>query len=162
MRAGTLERSSRSSGRGTFDGLPSDEGGHGGDSGWAVLARARDDIDAHLLAGRLLNAGVDSRAVTDRTAPGAWLHGGSNPWAPVTIMVRKFQLEDARLVLAEISLDAPSAGSASSESSIRWNRSAWWLAAVLLGGLFTAVAVADAARPASCRTVCSQPHPSQR
>ena len=32
-------------------------GGHGG-SGWVVLIKARHDIDAHLLTGRLAEAGI--------------------------------------------------------------------------------------------------------
>jgi Putative prokaryotic signal transducing protein len=89
---------------------PSLTKGGGGGSGWVELASARDDIDAHLLEGRLHEAGIETRAIKDRRAPGAWLYGGSNPWAPVTIFVRRFQLENARLVLAEISFMAPNPG----------------------------------------------------
>lgn len=103
----------------------------GGGSGWVELTRARDDIDAHLLEGRLNEAGIETRAIKDRLAPGAWLHGGSNPWAPVTILVRRFQLEDAQLVMAEISLAAPEARVPSAPASpglpLKW----WLLAAAL-------------------------------
>jgi hypothetical protein len=69
------------------------------------LITARNTIDAHLLIGRLTEAGIETKAVPDRSAPGAWLLGGSNPWAPVTVWVQRAQRDAARLVLAEISLD---------------------------------------------------------
>ena len=77
----------------------------GGGSDWVILMRAANDIDAHLLCGRLKHAGVEYRGVKDRYAPGAWLIGGSNPWAPVVVYVKRFQLEDARIVLAEIAYE---------------------------------------------------------
>lgn len=77
-------------------------GDGGGGSGWTRLAVASNDIEAHLLEGCLLEAGIETRTVKDRTAPGAWLMGGSNPWAPVEVHVRRFQLDDARLVLLEV------------------------------------------------------------
>jgi hypothetical protein len=100
------------------------------------LFKAENYIDAHLLAGRLTDAGVETATVVDRVTPGAWLFGGSNPWAPVTVFVRRFQLEDARVVLAEISLglDLP-------EPSPRTHRRGygvlWWVLALALGTLFT-------------------------
>ena len=78
----------------------------GGDQSWVELLKASDDIEAHLLGGRLLEAGIEARNVKDRSGP-AWMYGGSNPWAPVTILVRRAELEAARLVLAEISWSAP-------------------------------------------------------
>ncbi len=81
----------------------------GGGSGWVTLATAANDIEAHLLVGRLGEAGVDVHVLKDRSAPGAWLYGGANPWAPVHVLVRKLQLDEARLVLAEISFEAPPA-----------------------------------------------------
>jgi hypothetical protein len=118
-------------------------GGGGGD--WVELIQARDDIDAHLLLGRLAGAGVDARTVKDRHAPGAWLYGGSDPWAPVVVLVRRIQLDDARLVLARISFDAPSA---SPPEEVVWAPGAtlrWWIAAVALGLVLTATAVAQVA-----------------
>ncbi len=73
--------------------------GGGGGSGWIQLVKAADDIEAHLLAGRLAEAGIEVQTLPDRAAPGAWLYGGSNPWAPVRVLVRRRQLEEARLVL---------------------------------------------------------------
>ncbi|HEY7874927.1 MAG TPA: DUF2007 domain-containing protein [Actinomycetota bacterium] len=115
----------------------------GGGSGWVELIRARGDIDAHLLVGRLVEAGVETRTVKDRSAPWAWMHAGSNPWAPVSILVRRMQLEDARLVLAEISFTLPPAPPRSVETGARGWRGPvlWWSAALALGAIFTAVAL---------------------
>lgn len=113
-----------------LDGL----GGHG-DSRWAVLVKARHDIDAHLLAGRLAEAGIESRTLKDVSAPGAWMYGGSNPWAPVSVLVRKLDLDDARLVLAEISYEGPTADQLAKQVAER-HRSfpvVWWVTALLLG-----------------------------
>jgi hypothetical protein len=108
---------------------------------------ARNDIDAALLSGRLAEAGVETCTIKERGAPGAWLLGASNAWAPVQIMVRRIQLEDARLVLAEISWDAPAASG--EERSVRhsWRGPAlWWVAAVALGIFFTALGLNQASR----------------
>jgi hypothetical protein len=159
--SGTLAPPSRSTGRGGAD--PHDDGHGGGGSDWVELTRARDDIDAHLLAGRLLEAGIETRAVKDRFAPGAWLYGGSNPWAPVTIMVHRVQLDDARLVLAEISYEAPSADTGrTSERRERQNPVAWWVAAVVLAALVTAIFVSEVGpSDVSCRSLCPDPIWSQ-
>jgi hypothetical protein len=122
-----------------------DEGGGGSD--WVELMRARDDIDAHLLTGRLHGAGVETRTIKDRRAPGAWLIGGSNPWAPVTVFVRRRQLEDARLVLAEISLEW--GGPPASPGIKEGLATAWWLVAVALGVVLTVIALMQAAAVAS-------------
>jgi hypothetical protein len=115
-------------------------GGEGGGSGWVHLTRARDDIDAHLLVGRLTQGGIETRTIVDRSAPGAWLHGGANPWAPVNIFVRRLQLEDARLVLAEISYDAPSAGKPERPPGRRL-ATIWWATAIGLGIVLSMVAL---------------------
>ena len=118
----------------------------GGGSGWVELARARDDIEAHLLAGRLNEAGIETKTVKDRFAPGAWLYGGSNPWAPVTVYVRRLELEDARLVLAEISYQAPSTNDSEGTelgARLTWK---WWLVAAGLGIVLTWAAIVESAR----------------
>ena len=116
------------------------EGGGGG-WGWVELIRAGNDIEAHLLAGRLAQGGIETRWIKDRGAPGAWAYGGSNPWAPVAIMVRKIQLEDARIVLAEISLDAPPGPlPTNTQAPPRLGR-LWWATAVALGALLSTLAV---------------------
>ena len=115
----------------------------GGGSGWTQLTRAANDIDAHLLVGRLTEAGVESTTMKDRSAPGAWLYGGSNPWAPVVIMVRRMQLEDARIVLAEIAFELPAREAHAEEKEAHgWRRPlVWWAAALVLGALLTGISL---------------------
>src|SRR5919202_4570480 len=117
----------------------------GGGSDWVALLRADNDIDAHLLTGRLADAGVETRMMADRSQSAAWLFGGSNPWAPVLVMVRRFQYEDARIVLAEISLDAAPAepGTLSTGGGVR-RPVLWWVLALSLGLFFTGVSLANA------------------
>jgi hypothetical protein len=127
----------------------------GGGSGWVMLIRANGDIDAHLLTGRLLEAGVESRTVKDRSSPGAWMLAGSNPWAPVIILVRRFQLEDARLVLAEISFDLPDAAEPLPRPvAHRWSGPLlWWAVAIALGAIFTGIGLLQTASSMDqCRT----------
>jgi hypothetical protein len=122
--------------------------GGGGGSGWVNLLKARNDIDAHLLAGRLAEAGVETRTVKDNGAPGAWLFGGWDPWAPVLVMVRRMQLSDAQVVLAEISWEGPAVAPEKSAASSRsWRGPAlWWAAALALGIFFTALGLTQADR----------------
>jgi hypothetical protein len=129
----------------------------GGGSGWVTLIRANGDIDAHLLAGRLLEAGVESRTVKDRSSPGAWMLAGSNPWAPVIILVRRFQLEDARLVLAEISFDLPDAVERPMPVPSRaWSGPLlWWAAAIALGAIFTGIGLLQTAGSMECKSAAS-------
>ena len=127
---------------------PRDRGdsGGGGGSGWVRLLTAANDIEAHLVSGRLSEAGVEARVVKDRSAPGAWLYGGSNPWAPATIMVRQLQLTDARLVMAEVSFEGPAAIRTGETVVAGWRRPlVFWLFALGLGLLLTSVALARTA-----------------
>ena len=126
-----------------------DEPYGGGGRDWVRLHRADNDIDAALLVGKLSDAAIETRTLKDRGAPGAWLYGGSNPWAPVEIFVRRFQLNDARIVLAEVSLnlDSRPAGEAPpAASEHRWRIPAiWWATAVTLGIALTALTIAQVA-----------------
>ena len=132
-----------------------EDGGGGGGSGWVTLLRAPNDIEAHLLIGRLGDAGVEGRIVRDKGAPSAWLYGASKPWAPVTVMVRLLQLDDARLVLAEVAYAAPDHEPAAAESRGDWRVPVvWWVSALALGALFTGAALASTAT--SMRT-CAVP-----
>jgi hypothetical protein len=119
------------------------EEARGGGGEWIELVKVQNDIEAHLLTGRLEEAGVDTRTVKDRTAPGAWLYGGSNPWAPVAILVHRLQLQDARLVMAEVSLEGPAAPPPvpPSPPQVRQRAVVWWVAAIVLGLMFTALAL---------------------
>ncbi|MEA2486914.1 MAG: putative prokaryotic signal transducing protein [Actinomycetota bacterium] len=142
--------------------LDDDRGGGG--SAWVTLVRAANDIDAHLLAGRLTQEGIEYRFVKDRSDPGAWLYGGSNPWAPVTVMVKKIQFEDARIVLAEASMEAPAVEPVRPAEQRRRPLSyslVWWALALALGALFTGMALTQTARQIEpCHAAnCSQPGP---
>lgn len=123
----------------------------GGGSGWVLLTRCPNDIDAHLLTGRLADAGIETRSMTDRSTTPSWLFAGSNPWAPVVVMVRRIQYEDARLVLAEIAWEGPVATPVP-ERPHRGARRAlvWWAIALMLGIFFTGVSLANASRDITC------------
>ncbi|MFN2594473.1 MAG: DUF2007 domain-containing protein [Actinomycetota bacterium] len=141
-----------------------DEEWGGGGSGWVMLVRASNDIDAHLLAGRLTQEGIEYRFVKDRSGPGAWLYGGSNPWAPVTVMVRKIEFEDARIVLAEASMQAPAVEPIRPLQRRRRALSysvIWWVLALALGAWFTGMSLMQAAHQIdACHTSsCAQPSP---
>ena len=112
-------------------------GGSGG-SGWTKLVQAPNDIEAHLVIGRLAEAGIETQSLKDRSGP-AWLFNGSNPWAPVIVLVRKLQLEDAQLVLAEVAFAAPAAVKEEPRRRSMWAAILWWSAAIALGILFTAL-----------------------
>ncbi len=122
-------------------------GDAGGGSGWVELVTAPNDIEAHLVAGRVAAAGVEVRVVKDRSAPGAWLYGGANPWAPATILVRKIQLTDARIALAEASFEAPAVQPRVPAMAARdWKTPVvWWSLALGLGVLMTGVALSRTA-----------------
>jgi hypothetical protein len=126
-----------------------EERGGDGSNAWVELTVAHDDIDAHLLSGRLLEEGIESRGVKDRAAPGAWLYGGSNPWAPVTIMVRRLELDAAKLVLVEMAYEAPAAplGGEEPMQEAAWKPATkWWVTAVALGIVLTALLLAEMGR----------------
>ena len=122
--------------------------GDGGGSGWVVLIKARHDIDAHLLTGRLAESGIETQTMKDIGAPGAWLYGGSNPWAPVSVLVRKHDLDDAKLVLAEISFAGPSADQLAAQAAERHDSFAviWWVTAVLLGAALSVLVLGQVTR----------------
>ena len=96
----------------------------GGDSEWTELAEARDDIDAHLLIGLLQETGIETRTVKDRSGPGAWLYGGSNPWAPVMVLVRRYDRERAGILLAEMAWEGPTAEPPVPQDAHAYRRSA--------------------------------------
>jgi hypothetical protein len=122
---------------------PVETGSDGGGSDWIPLTRAANDIDAHLLEGRLNTAGIEVRSVKDRTGP-SWLLGGHDPWAPVSIWVRRFQYEDSRIVLAEVSFAGPAADRSVVDSP-GWRPVVWWAVAIALGVAFTGVGLARSA-----------------
>jgi hypothetical protein len=119
----------------------------GGDDRWTRLFRAASDIEAHLLAGRLNGAGIETRAIKDRSTAAAWLHNGSNPRAPVDLWVRNQSLDDARIVLAEIAFDQPARNSQTGDPCRRdWRTPvAWWASAVALALALTGIALLQTA-----------------
>lgn len=123
--------------------LEEDESTGGGGRGWVELTKARGDIEAHLLTGRLAASGIESSTVTDRSAPGSFLYGGHNPWAPVAVLVRRIQLEDARLVLAELAYEGRPAEPQEARTSAWKGPVLWWVAAVSLAVMFTVLGVAQ-------------------
>lgn len=113
-----------------------------------TLTHAANDIEAHLVTGRLTEAGVEASTVKDRSAAGAWLHGGADPWAPVLILVRKLQLDDARLVLAEVAWEGPAVDPQTLQPGVSggWRKPAiFWSIAIGLGLMFTALGLAQTA-----------------
>ena len=124
--------------------------GGGGGRDWIELFTASDDIECHLLRGRLHEACIETHAVKDRGAPGAWMYGGSDPWAPVTIFVRRGQSTDAKLVLAEVAFEMPCTDRPIEVSSQRWRvRLVWWATALSLGVFLTGLTLLQASRPLS-------------
>ncbi len=131
----------------------------GGGSNWVRLMTARGDIDAHLLEGRLNEAGIEVKVIKDHSGP-VWLFGGSDPWGPVAIWVRRFQYEDSRILLAELAYDSPSA--VKDTGPLGWSPTAWWAAAIGLGLLLTAIGFARSAEYIDrCGFTMSCPQPEQ-
>lgn len=112
----------------------------GGDGRWVRVFRAGGDIEAHLLSGRLNEAGIETSFLRDGRGA-AWLLAGADPHAPVDILVRKMQLDDARLVLAEISYEQPFPSKAASRPT--WKSAlVWWATALALGLALTGISLA--------------------
>jgi len=125
---------------------PSQPESLGGDGrGWVDLVSARNDIEAHLLTGRLNEAGIETSTLVDRGYPGAFLYGGHNPWAQVAILVRRMDLEAARLVLAEIAFEGPPSPPPGPRDKVRRRRGValWWALAIALALLFTGLGFAQ-------------------
>lgn len=121
--------------------MPRDPLYGGGGRGWVELTRARGDIEAHLLTGRLAATGIETSTVVDRSAPGTFLYGGHDPWAPVSVLVKRVQLDEARLVLAELAYEAPPMEPSRRGGSSWRGAMAWWSAAIALAVAFTVLGV---------------------
>ena len=121
---------------------PVDTSESGGGSDWVPLIDAKNDIDAHLLEGRLNEAGIEVRAVKDHSGP-SWLMNGSDPWGPVAILVRRFQYDDSRMVLAEVSFAAPDASRpVPGTEPRRTSPVLFWTVALVLGLSLTGIGFA--------------------
>jgi len=124
-------------------------GDAGGGSGWVELVTAKDDIDAHLVSGLLTNAGIESIHLHDVRAQ-TWLYGGADPNSPVRVMVRRLQLEDARLVLAEQAFEAPDYRAPEGEGRPRAasrHGPLWIGTAVAVGAILGALIMLQLVRP---------------
>lgn len=75
------------------------------ESEWTVLLVAADDIDAQLVAGRLSEEDIPTFLEKDRSGYGDYLLGGSNPHAPVSVLVPQERLAEARSLMAAESPD---------------------------------------------------------
>jgi hypothetical protein len=73
--------------------------------GWRVIERAGNEIDARLIAGHLQDAGIKVVLEKDNSGYGDYLYGGSNPNAPVSLLVPETQWDAATAVLDEVSVD---------------------------------------------------------
>ena len=84
----------------------------------------------------------------DISAPGAWLYGGSNPWAPVSVLVKRIDLDDARVVLAEISYEGPTADELAARAAERHDAFpvVWWITALLLGAAVSVLVLSQVTR----------------
>ncbi|MEO7804808.1 MAG: hypothetical protein ABIS18_10980 [Actinomycetota bacterium] len=84
---------------------------HGGDSGgngrWQLLTVAKDGFVAHLLEGRLLAEGVEVVLDTSNPAPGAFLKPFGDPLAPVKVLVRSHDFDQATLILHDVDHQPP-------------------------------------------------------
>lgn len=123
----------------------SDGGPNDGGRDWVELFKAANDIEAALLLGKLTDASIETHSIKDFNAPGTWVYGGSNPWAAVMIYVRRFQLVDAKIVLAEVSLESIDEPSVLDEATRRRIPRMWWATALALGVALSAIAVQQAA-----------------
>ena len=105
------------------------------------MIRAANDIEAALLIGKLADQAIETRTIKDRSQPNSWLYGGSNPWAPVLVYVRRIQLVDARLLLAEISLASDEVPRRPDTRARRRVPRMWWATALALGLSLSALAL---------------------
>ena len=120
--------------------------GSGGGSEWVELVRAKDDIDAHLVSGLLTEAGIESRHVRDNRAP-VWLGTGALEGS-LRVMVRKIDFEDARLLLAETALEAPSyERDERPRREPPGGRTFWWVIAIAVGILIAILITLQALDP---------------
>ncbi|HEX2196139.1 MAG TPA: hypothetical protein VHJ76_04360, partial [Actinomycetota bacterium] len=95
---------------------------------------------------------IETRTIKYHSGP-TWIHGGSDPWGPVALWVKRSQYEDSRIVLAEVSFEAPD-HVRDAPVARGWRVPfVWWATALGLGALVTGAALADVANAvfARCR-----------
>jgi hypothetical protein len=99
---------------------------------WALVFSARDDVEAHLVAGRLRDAGIEPLLRRSTSGIGDYLLAGANPRAPVDILVSEDDVVRARRELAglDIHYDVPDPEGEPALSWFRLPTVRWAMAAV--------------------------------
>lgn len=100
---------------------------------WPRLTAANDDIDAQLLVGALEESGIATRTVKNRSGPGDYLLGGSNPRAPVAIHVQASELDRARRLVDELRAPAVVEGEPGDVAVVRGRGWPTYVAVVIVG-----------------------------
>ena len=70
--------------------------------GWTEVTVAANDYHAHLIRGALEDEGIEVVLESLATGPGAYLHPGGDPTAPVRILVPNHQSSQASDALAAL------------------------------------------------------------
>jgi len=92
---------------GVLDPAPPQESPGGGDGRWAWLLTARDALEAEIVRGLLEGAGVPVALDWRDPSPFAWMHLSGNLFRPVPVYVPASLIDNARLQLLEMGLEAP-------------------------------------------------------
>jgi hypothetical protein len=92
---------------GVLDPAPPREDDGGGGGRWAWLLTARDAVEAEIVRGLLEGAGVPVALDWRDPSPFAWMHLSGNLFRPVPVYVPAGLIDNARLYLLDIGLDAP-------------------------------------------------------
>ena len=100
--------------------------------GWVLVFSARDDVEAHLVAGRLRDAGIEPLLRRSTSGIADYLLAGANPRAPVDILVADEDEARARGELAglDIHYDVPDQEGEPALSLLRLPAMRWAMAAV--------------------------------
>ncbi len=111
------------------------------------LAVAGSAIEAHLIVGRLEEAGIETRMEPDRSGLGEYLHAGSNPHAAVHIFVPAHAVDAARQALEEEIEQDPSELDTEEEPEVLADtgrgRAALWIAIITVLAVVMATLVAN-------------------
>lgn len=71
-----------------------------------MLTIAKNALIAYVIQGRLTQEGIDSLLDTTNGFPGAWLHPFGDQTLPVRVLVRRWDLSAASLMLHEVDMPA--------------------------------------------------------
>ncbi|MGH2717422.1 MAG: hypothetical protein ACRDJU_02430 [Actinomycetota bacterium] len=81
--------------------------GRGGGGDWALLTIAKTAWIAYVIQGRLTQEGIESVLDGANGFPGAWLHPFGDQTLPVRVLVHRWDLSAASLMLHEVDMPAP-------------------------------------------------------